>query len=112
VGFVVVSANGSAADAREAAAVRVVFGGRPPPVTAPLGICGDLQGATAAFLAACAVLMVRGGFLAPIPEQPPCDGIDCVIGTARPCPPGPAVILTTSGANAVALILDVATQCA
>ncbi|MBM4164428.1 MAG: hypothetical protein FJ222_08310 [Lentisphaerae bacterium] len=112
VGFVVVSANGSAADAREAAAVRSVFGRRPPPVTAPLGLCGDLQGATAAFLAACAVLMARGGFLAPIPEQPPCDGLDCVIGAARPCPPGPAVILTTSDSNAVALILDVATRCA
>jgi 3-oxoacyl-[acyl-carrier-protein] synthase II len=110
VGFVVVSANGSEADAREAAAVRVVFGARPPPVTAPLGICGDLQGATVAFLAACAVLMGCGNFLTPIPEQPPCDGIDCVIGAARPCPPGPAVILTTSGANAVALILDVATR--
>ncbi len=110
VGFVVVSANGSAADAREAAAVRLVFGARPPPVTAPLGICGDLQGATVAFQAACAVLMARGGFLAPIPGQPPCDGIDCVIGAARPCPPGPAVILATSGSNAVALILDVATR--
>jgi 3-oxoacyl-[acyl-carrier-protein] synthase II len=107
VGFVVSSAHGSAADAREAAAVRAVFGGRPPPVTAPLGLCGDLQGATAAFQAACAVLMARAGFLAPIPGQPPCDGLDCVIGAARPCPPGPAAILTTSGSNAVALILDV-----
>ncbi len=107
VGFVVVSADGTATDVREAAAVRTVFGDRRPPVTAPLGLCGDLQGAAAAFLAACAVLMIRGRFLAPLPAQPPAAGLDCVIGSPRACPPGPAVVLTTSDTNACALVLDI-----
>jgi len=108
VGFVVLSADGSHADAREAEAVRDVFGGRRLPVSAPLGLCGDLQGATTAFLAACAVLMARAGFLAPIPAQPAAEGLDCVIGAARPPPPGPFAILTTSETNAAALVLDTA----
>ncbi len=107
IGFVVVSADGTAADATEAAAVRSVFGTHSPPVTAPLGLCGDLQGATSAFLVACAILMARGGFLAPIPEQTPVPDLDCVIGAARACPPGPFIILTTSETNAVALVLNV-----
>lgn len=105
IGFVVSSANGSAVDEQEAAAIRTVFGQRSLPVVAPLGLCGDLQGATTAFLVACAILMLRDDFLAPIPVQSTIPGIDCVIGTLRTCPQGACVILTTSATQAVAMIL-------
>lgn len=106
IGWVAVSANGSADDACEAAALRACFGGTPPPVVAPLGLCGDLQGATTAFVTACAVLMLSNSFLAPIPQQAPVEGIDCVMGAPRPCPRGACVVLTASATHAVALVLD------
>ena len=105
IGFVVSSANGSAADGRESETTRTVFDQHLPPVVAPLGLCGDLQGATTTFLAACAILMLRDSFLAPIPEQPAVTEIDCVIGSPRPCPQGACAILTTSATQAVAIIL-------
>ena len=106
IGWAAVSADGSAAGAAEAGALHACFGGAPPPVVAPLGLCGDLQGATTAFVAACAVLMLRDGFLAPVPGPVLAERIDCVTDTPRPCPAGACAVLTASATQAVALVLE------
>ena len=78
-------------DEREAAGLREVLGAAQPPVLAPLGLCGELEGANAVFLVAVASLCLchgvattfspdgRGNALI-LATDPPDTSFACVIG--------------------------------
>ena len=78
----------SANDEAEAAAVRLVFGDRPPPVSSIKSMLGHTMGAASGFGAVAAVLSIATGFLPPTVNwatpDPAFDWLDPVPGTARP----------------------------
>ncbi|MFF1837823.1 beta-ketoacyl-[acyl-carrier-protein] synthase family protein [Streptomyces sp. NPDC058231] len=85
-----VSAHGTgtrANDVTEAAAVRQVFAGDPPPVSSLKSMLGHAMGAASALAAAGCALALEQGFMPPtinhVETDPEID-IDCVPNTARP----------------------------
>jgi 3-oxoacyl-[acyl-carrier-protein] synthase II len=99
----------SAGDAAEALALRTVFGeGRVPPVTAPKGAMGHLQGAAGGVEAIATVLALHHGVIPPTVNCEDPDeglGLDVVTGPPRPLPEDGDLVLSNSfgfgGHNAV-----------
>ncbi|GAA4228973.1 beta-ketoacyl-[acyl-carrier-protein] synthase family protein [Actinomadura meridiana] len=85
-----VSAHGTgtkANDVTEAAAIRRVFDGDPPPVSSLKSMLGHAMGAASALAAAGCALALERGFMPPTinhVETDPEIGIDCVPNVARP----------------------------
>jgi len=104
-----VSANGCAeVDRAEAQGLVDLLNGARVPVTAPVAICGDTQGACAALHTALVVLMSRVGALPPIAGlvTPEISGLNYVT-RAHEWRTGPVAILTTDPTgSAVALVLE------
>ena len=72
-------------DRAEAQALHVVFGGSPPPVTAPKALHGHLIGAAGAVEVVTCLLALEQGVVAAVPgPADPGLGLDLVYGKARP----------------------------
>jgi 3-oxoacyl-[acyl-carrier-protein] synthase II len=95
-------------DAAEAAALRSVFGAVCPPVTALAGLQGDCLGASMAMHAAAAVLLLRAGWLPPVPGLAASDAaaLPVVRGTVRTLPRmRTALVVGRDGDGAAALLV-------
>jgi 3-oxoacyl-[acyl-carrier-protein] synthase II len=81
-------------DRAEASALRAVFGGAVPPVTATKGVIGHLIGAAGAVELIATVLAMRSGSVPPTANHERTDpdmDIDVVHGSPRDIPAGPAL---------------------
>jgi 3-oxoacyl-[acyl-carrier-protein] synthase II len=85
-----ISAHGTgtkANDVTEAAAIRQVFAGSPPPVSSLKSMLGHAMGAAGALAAAGCAIALEDGFIPPTinhTETDPEIGLDCVPNVARP----------------------------
>ncbi|MFC5751011.1 beta-ketoacyl-[acyl-carrier-protein] synthase family protein [Actinomadura rugatobispora] len=108
-----VNAHGSAApagDRAEAAALRAVFDGAGPPITALKGVTGYLLGAGGAFEAVMALLSARDGLAPPVANftgGADAEGLDIVAGAPRALPVAPALSCSIGfGGHNAALVLS------
>uniref|UniRef100_UPI0034D6A867 beta-ketoacyl-[acyl-carrier-protein] synthase family protein n=1 Tax=Streptomyces polyasparticus TaxID=2767826 RepID=UPI0034D6A867 len=102
-------------DPMEARALRAVFDGRPPPVTAPKSVLGHLLGAAEAAEAVVAVLAAHHGLVPPVANRDrtaPDGPLDVVAGAPRPL--GRLPVVSTSfgfgGHNACPVVTPSTTE--
>jgi len=111
VGVVYASANSSALDSVEAAAIAEVFGAHPPVVTAVKGALGECGASTSASMAA-AILCGREGFVPPVAGlrdvDPACGALR--LATSAVAVPGPIALVNgvASGGALAAAVLRLA----
>ncbi|NLL84856.1 MAG: hypothetical protein GX230_11545 [Lentisphaerae bacterium] len=96
VGWGVISTADTPHGEAEANALTTITGNPHLPLVAPLALCGEMYGATTAFLTACAALMLNQRFIAPVVPANTCSTI----------PAGACAIVTAADHNATALILN------
>lgn len=96
-------------DAAEAAALRALFAGTVPPVTAPKGTTGHLVGGSGAVEAIVTLLSLRAGAAPPtagLCHPDPALDLDVVVGDPRPLRPGVGLsnAFGFGGSNAVLVL--------